>query len=389
MARHWVWLTVIALVTTGCGGTSSRTSHHEARDSAGVSIVEYDRLPPEPAHTLLPEDPDLRIGAPDETGALFDVRAASVLHDGRIAVANNGSGQILLFGSSGIFEASAGRRGFGPGEFRVITAVSAAPGDSIVAFDPSLRRVSYFDAEGDFARSYSVAGGPAPAAGVLKAGGWLADGSFVVVEHHVPVERDPGGPDGIIRYRTSATLLVLAPDGTTVASLDGLSGDESVIGVSSVDGGGLRIRTVRSPDLHSLRVTARGEAIVSGVTDSYALTLRSAAAEPVMLLRVRSEALNGSTLIDGAQAQSTVVDVHPKFGRVLLSPRGDLWVEEGAGDEDAHSWATFGPDGEWRGRIAAPEGLEVIEVGAEHVLGLHRDELGVEWLHLYSLEPAS
>lgn len=53
---------------------------------------------------------------------------------------------------------SVGRTGEGPGEYKSIRAVIAAPGDSLILFDATLARASWFDSFGRFSRSVSVRG---------------------------------------------------------------------------------------------------------------------------------------------------------------------------------------------------------------------------------------
>jgi len=44
----------------------------------------------------------------------------------------------------------------------------------------------------------------------------------------------------------------------------------------------------------------------------------------------------------------------------------------------------FGPDGRWLGDVAAPA-LQALEIGEDHLVGLHRDPLGVESVRVHRL----
>jgi hypothetical protein len=53
--------------------------------------------------------------------------------------------QVLIFESDGTLIRRVGRRGGGPGEFQMLNFAELTPGDSIIAFDRSPRRVTVFD----------------------------------------------------------------------------------------------------------------------------------------------------------------------------------------------------------------------------------------------------
>lgn len=42
--------------------------------------------------------------------------------------------------------------------------------------------------------------------------------------------------------------------------------------------------------------------------------------------------------------------------------------------------------GEWLGRLIIPDGLTVLEIGQDYILGLEEDTLGVERVQLLALE---
>ena len=137
-------LLAAAVVAVACESTGGGRSGLEsaARDSAGITIVENQ----EPASEtrlgwLIGEAPILSIGALEGNPAyeLYQVRDAARLPDGRIVVANAGSGELRVFDPSGTHLASWGGRGEGPGEFGDFAApwnVGPWPGDSIAAVGP-------------------------------------------------------------------------------------------------------------------------------------------------------------------------------------------------------------------------------------------------------------
>ena len=92
----------------------------------------------------------------------------------------------------------------------------------------------------------------------------------------------------------------------------------------------------------------------------------------------------------------------------LLDDLGYLWVRQGPspteGDEgamrkittpDSREWVipaasgihdVFRPDGVYLGTVKLPRDLRVTEIGADYVLGLVRDDLDVEYVHMYGLD---
>ena len=127
-------------------------------DSAGVTIVTND--PPAPDSRLpwqFGAQPSLSIGSVDsgEAYELFRVTDATLLADGRIVIANAGSGELKVFNADGSHSGTWGRQGEGPGEFSSGPgAVALWPGDSIAA--PGGYRVSLFEMDGNHGRDVAL-----------------------------------------------------------------------------------------------------------------------------------------------------------------------------------------------------------------------------------------
>jgi hypothetical protein len=45
----------------------------------------------------------------------------------------------------------------------------------------------------------------------------------------------------------------------------------------------------------------------------------------------------------------------------------------------------FDPDGRWLGGVETPVAYRIYQIGADFLLGRHRDDLGVERIRLYEL----
>ncbi len=168
MTRHTTLAAIatIHLILVACGVTSDTEQAllSQARDSAGVTVVENAR--PVPGSRLgwrIGETPAVSIGTEegDPGEMLFDVRDATKLADGRIVVANAGTSELRVFAADGAYLETWGRQGEGPGEFNAYTpeAVGQWPGDSIVADNMFRRRVEVFDSRGNHGRTATLADG--------------------------------------------------------------------------------------------------------------------------------------------------------------------------------------------------------------------------------------
>ena len=166
MTRHTTLAAIATIHLVACGVTSDTEQAllSQARDSAGVTVVENAR--PVPGSRLgwrIGETPAVSIGTEegDPGEMLFDVRDATRLGDGRIVVANAGTSELRVFSADGEHLAIWGRVGEGPGEFSAYTpeTVSRWPGDSVAADNMFQRRLEIFDSRGNHGRAVTLADG--------------------------------------------------------------------------------------------------------------------------------------------------------------------------------------------------------------------------------------
>ena len=144
-------------------GTSALRS--QTRDSAGIQVVEN---PAPPAGSRLEwrigPEPSVSIGRREGEDPYLLHRAmdATILADGRIVVANGGSGELRFFDSTGSHLASRGGQGEGPGEFLQLRSLEPWPGDSIVAWFGPRANISVFDSGGNYGRTIEINDGSQP-----------------------------------------------------------------------------------------------------------------------------------------------------------------------------------------------------------------------------------
>lgn len=395
---HGLLACIVPALTTACEG---REAGHPARvpvrDSAGIEIVENERPAAAPAlGWRVGDSVVLSIGVleGEEPYNLYGVEDATRFPDGRIAVANSGSGEIRVFAPDGTHLLTMGGIGEGPGEFErdALDGVSWWPGDSIMASSASQKQVAVFDAAGRHGRTFGLSSGHDSIVGVLRDGTLLAHPRTLST-----VRPDPHGPP-IRRWGMEYGLLL--PNGELRASLGTHPGEEwsmqpakkaaglhpfgrttlsAVWGELAVvtPNDRYEIRAYRSDGAlarivrldHELRVQTRAhlEAWVSGMFDDL----------PEDARRKYRRMAEGIPLLES----------FPAFSAIQSDRLGYLWVREyNLPGEYRHLWVVFGPDGLVEGLAETPPGLRIFEIEEDHVLVKTRDEMGVERVELRPLD---
>ena len=391
---------VLALCSAGCADTGEDADtglEVVVRDSAGVSIVENPAPPPD---TRLPWDfgaqPLLTIGAVDsgEADQLFRVTDATRLADGRIVIANSGSNELKAFNADGSHAGTWGGRGEGPGEFVSYSpsAVATWPGDSIAAVNPWGTRLSLFDAEGNHGRDLSL--DPA----MLDVVDLLPDGK-IFTNSGGGIRGNMTGSSGLVR--SNAEWGVLAKDGTLLASLGEFPGSEfyAIFGADgSLEGG------MPHPFGRGTMGAVWGGLVAVGVQDSYEIKAFTSDGSLVRVVRRDGDperptqadldeyyAQRYADLPDDDRISSLnavrdmpLVESWPAFSEIVADHAGSLWVRE----YRTAVWTVFDPDGRIQGLIETPPDLRIFEIGEDYLLGWVYDELGVEYVQLWSLSRA-
>ena len=382
----------ILLPTLACRQHDTGTSalQSQARDSAGIQVVEN---PAPPADSRLgwrigPE-PTVSIGTREgeEAYQLYIVRDAMMLPDGRIIVANGGTGELRIFGALGTHLASWGGEGEGPGEFDNLWQIEPWPGDSIAAWFAPRMGISVFDAEGNYARTFTLAAAPGTPP-------WRQSWPFASTS------------DGfILAVRTPDTVVVQLHDGEgEVRSSLGVhaGSDQNVVNegtdrefvISTIFGG----RSVWAPwgDLVVITTTSRYELKAFTRDGTLARIVRRgheprAPSEAEIEAEIQTKALIAQAGSEPTRRpyRSSVAEHYPAFASVMSDAVDHLWVREYEvpGEERPGSlWTVFDPEGRVLGFVDTPEGLQILEIGEDYILGHYRDELDVEYVQVWPLE---
>lgn len=382
---------------TACASGEEDRPAATVRDSAGIEIVENAAAVYPSPQWGISQEPALAIGVleGDPDYQLYQVRDAVRLADGRIVIANGGTHELRWYGADGQFIRSAGGEGGGPGEFEGMGSLGRYGTDSLMVYDWRHRRVSVFDTAGAFARSFMVDLGSGTFPNVV---GQTEDGRLLVSSGATFGGESEAGLD-----RRSQTYWVVGPDGEIRDSLGTFEGAEYWV---KREGGRMAV-TSRAFTARSVVELAHAFYYV-GHTGRAELALRRIGADSVVRLvrwpvpdaPVTAEHITEyeRERIEGAEERwrdmqrellegMPYPDRFPSFGTVRLDPTNHLWVRQyEPPGEGAAPWWIFDPDGRLLFELPAPDGVRVVDIGRDYVLGIYEDEFEVEHLLMYDLE---
>lgn len=387
-----------ALLSFGCdAGGGDRIT---VRDSAGVTIVE-NTLPPESALPWRIDPAPFRvIGTADgeERYQLYLVRGATRLSDGSVAVVNGGTNELRVFGADGTLLGVAGGEGDGPGEFRAMRLAGRLPGDSLLLFDSRHARFTVVAPGPAITTTFTL--DPRVAQGSVETVGVLGDGRIVVAG---PV--DFGEPADASVIEPPRPLILLDGGGGLQATLDTVRtrpmyfemGDgfsftfvpftvppAFAVAGDAIHAGSGRSYEVRRYDPHTRRLARliRLEREPRPVTGADLDRFIERAVE-------RADPGRGPALRE-SYAEVPPPDVMPAYRDLLVDRAGLLWVADyRAHGGEPRRWTVFDPDGRVLGTVDTPDGVRVLEVGHDWILGIRRDELDIPYVVMHRLDRAS
>lgn len=390
----------VAVLICACSGDGAGRGSFSTRDSAGIHIAE-NAAPAwsESEAWRLSEQPVVDIGGVegDPDHELYHISNALRTPDGRTVIGNGGSYQIRFYDVSGAHLLDAGREGEGPGEFRTIAWVRPFRGDSIAVYDSRLARISIFDTNGRFARTFPVKAMEGSSMGM--ADDVFADGSVLVRAFSgMPpdADREVARP---IEPRYS-----IGPEGELEDSLFAYAGAEVVM--HSFESMGL---VYFGPPLfgRSTYYAVRGDRIYVASNDSYEVLIHASDGTLESIVRKQHENLEVTdTDIETFKEQqlssdmpsgmrdpmaevldnSPIRETMPAFDSLVVDRMGNLWVEEyNRPGDTVPRWTVFTSEGEMLGTVSLPDGFNLQDVGDDYVLGTWEDELEIEHVLMYGL----
>ena len=383
---------IAAAITASCGEAPAQEPAL-AVDTTGVRVVFSDPLRSD-TRCSLGTEPVLSIGASQgEAPYGFEgVRGVARLSDGSVAVMNNGTGQIRIFGADGRYLRGMGRTGRGPGEFNTGFSIWVLPGDTLWVGDYRPWRFNVFQASGAFVRAVEVT----PDMDDPDGGGVLANGVSVNVddgrarldfEHPEPRHVYAHFRDGS-RVRRLATL-----NGPRYGEWRGAAAALPTLfdPVPRVDARGttIAITTSIDPEVLVLDESLRPRHIVRWSDPEREVT--SAHVQAFRDIFIESAGGRESETWsrfheDAVSDQRPVANLFPTVSSLKVGRDGRLWVARYRRPGERWAWMVFGPEGDficWCPQLpVAP-----YEFGGDYVLGTRTDDQGVERVLMYEWHP--
>jgi hypothetical protein len=386
MRRDPPVLVLAALLTAACSGAASSGPTITVTDSAGIEIVtnpgDDSGLPVWRVDTV----PLLSIGLVDgDAPDLLDrVGHATMLDDGRIAIANRGTDEVRLFDAEGQWIRSFGGDGDGPGEYRNIGSIHQL-GDSLVVTDPRSNRITIQPLDGSATRTI-----PGERDQRFGAESWLAGRAVVLsVEQGGPPTPDQS-TDLTIRYLRmpledgSIDTIVSLPNGKRIMQISDVGGVNT-----SMIGSRLFESHAHAATLNGMLIAGNGqlpELAVFGASGLERLVRWDLPGIVVLERHVddlidawRSEDATPTSEAMAQLLERERVDSFPRFDD-LLAGGSQLWVRRYRlpADEGPRRWWIHDADGRLIAVAEVPDGLTLYEVTPDRVLALMTDELDVQ-----------
>lgn len=356
--------------------------------------------------------PSTRLGSVEGGGPqeFHDLLPPSFAPNGSVVVPLRSGGEIRVFDREGTFERSYGGLGEGPGEFRSLSETWFR-GDTLEASDLTLSRVTRFLPDGEV-ETVLLGDQPLNGRGVLSsmvartASGWMmssvAWSGFGVRErvvlHHFAqdgalLESPVIDVPGMLRIRMPgftgpAPLSPTARFAWSRGEGEGwlVVGEtlDSAFTVMPLDGGPSRTIQWQPPapwdpdDAHERVVEVRER----GREEPF--RQRGGIQYDPDWLRTAEPPDEVSLFADLMVDDLGFVWVLP-FDPAHHSPALGGRVGDGRAAPGGR-WIVLAPDGEEVGEVEVPDGLEAYRITEDEVLGIYRDELGVEFVTVHPLE---
>jgi hypothetical protein len=387
----------LLLLLAGCGRGGGNGSV-VTRDSAGVHVVEVPGASAELdrrwGRQAVPEFSTAGVNG-GEAIELFQVRSVHRYPDGRLLIANGGTGELLLVDPRGGAARRYGRKGQGPGEFTMLAAMWPGGGDSVYVYDLQQARVTPFTPAGGFGSPVALP--RANAEGFLGLSGRFADGAYlgsvmkgirggtatgVVADSMLVVRVPPGGPIATLARLPFGRSWVHSEAGTTMV----VAVPFDAGGVAVAAGQGYYLGDTGWYELRRYDAKGRLEMVIRREVAPVAVTRADVDRE----LASQDRAGSPSAAMRRLYAEMPIPRHFPTFRRVAAPRDGGIWIQDYPvrGDEAPVTWTAFADDGSITGRVTLPPRTRLAEVTGDRVVAVVTDEDDVESVAVFRLQPA-
>ncbi len=312
-------LVVTAALCACASPAASDSVTATVRDSAGVHLMDFARLPTGTGPVQLASRPSLTLGGIHDNDSLeFDARAAYLsavqLADGQIVVGDHH--RLKYYDERGQLVRIAGRYGLGPGEFVGIRELCAQTDSTLLVIDDA-GNWSVWDRDGRLRHTH-------PRVGFVPYSGCAAEGRILA--------REPG-MDATLSVKTRRVLpyAVYGIDGTLRQSVGSLAASEYFGQIFFEPSFALTQGELLIADPHAFEV--RLQSLATGLTTTR-WRVENALRE---LTDATWDSLNASTAprnLTAAQRQQRIARLdalgkpatYPAFWKVMLDAQRRIWI---------------------------------------------------------------
>jgi hypothetical protein len=372
-------------------------------DSAGVAIVANTSVPLWRGDAVWTVEEELRIGtvagAPEYQFGL--ISGLDVDASGNVHVLDLQAQEVKSYDSEGTYLRTFGGAGAGPGELsQQALGLFASPSGDILVIDLGNQRVNRYAPDGSSIGSFRVD----ISAGVPARWEMASDGRVMAQLRGLDIPGIAALAEGdpIVIYDTTGVVvdtLTLLPKGQTVEEISEESfsmrlfapeplwdlADDGTVYTAMSDL--YRVR-VSAPDGTLTRIITR-EVERKPVSEGEQTAILGALREQMSGLGAPPEAIE--QIIQGVG----FADHYPVFGLLFCGPGESLWVQrirsaaDMVGGEDTEfdpqaigspEWEIFDVEGRYLGVVTLPEKFAPAAVDGDHLYGIWRDELDVQYV---------
>lgn len=311
---------------------------------------------------------DILDTGPGDSVRFLSVAGATRLSNGVVVVADAFENSVRFMASDGSLLRTVGRRGSGPGEFKLIGWLGQCGADTIYIRDGGLGRVVVMDTAGAVLRRI-----PALFSAALMA--CSQAGAFVtaLTPHNMPRPSADDPPT------YSSSLLVTRALTDTLGHLEDIPlGDPRPLRPRThVAIGRDRVYVGRSDSSLVQQYDFRGNE--TGVFRLGMPSRRPTPQNVTAAIDQMVEMFPDPAFRSQSRAYLLAMplpEILPFYSDLFVSPDDMLWVVTSSPGDDATQFRVLSPDGHIRADVTVPINIRVREIGADHILGTHIDEGG-------------
>ncbi len=325
---------------------------------------------------------------------LLDAQSATRLPDGSVVVGDNGARNVKWYAPDGRFVRSFGRDGDGPGEFRIAHVVGTCGTEDVQVFDGANQRLTTISRQGKLvsARLFMTDRGDAAAPYMIRCGASKRFGVLGWPRGALPASDDA--------FRAEVAVRIQNLDGSNVINVGTVPGGERQRFGSSVGPRPLGKRTyvavgqdriyIGTGESEIRAVSLLGRALPALQLPFRARKITAREVEGYVNWLVGINSHLAPDVVSRTYGKLKYPDYTPVHGDVLVDPLENVWVEQyRLPFEPSSRWIVFSKGAQIVAEVRLPDGLRMLEVGVDYILGTWTDDDGTAHVRMHRLRRSS